>query len=175
MKSIRLLAIDPGTKYFGYADFDGALLVDYGVRTVRQGSLDIVLDHVEDAVRRLVAEKRPRAVAYEYNAFSQSTQNYRLQRAIRTIEAVAKRLRVRTFRIDPRTVRRIVAKDGNCSKSDLARIVASRHPELRYHRVGKNRSQELYLQNAIDAVAVGLAFRAMSTTLSARTQEVKRP
>ena len=155
---VKVLAVDPGTKHMGYAAFEGTELVDFGVRSIRQGSLPVILQHVETVVERLVSEKRPYALVYEKNAFSQIRQNYRLVRAIQKIEAVARRHCTRTFAYDPRTVRKVVSGDGNIRKQELARCVAIRYPETRIYLKGRNATQERFWLNAFDAIGCGLAY-----------------
>jgi len=157
-KNNSILAIDPGTREMGFACFDGSELVDFGVRSIRQGSLPIILRHVGAIVERLISEKRPYDLAYEKNAFSQIRQNYRLVRAIYRIESVAHRHNVRTFSYDPRTVRKVVSGNGNLKKRELARCVAFKYPETRIYLKGRNVTQERFWLNAFDAIGCGLAY-----------------
>ena len=148
----------------GFACFEGTELTDFGVRSIRQGSLSIILLHIEEIVGRMLNERKPYAVAYEKNPFSVATHNYRLARAIQRIETVAKRHHVRAFPYDPRTVRKVVCGNGNVTKKELARCVAVRYRETVMYLKGRNATQERYWQNAFDAIGCGLAFLTMSRT-----------
>lgn len=154
-----LLALDPGTRHLGFAAFDAFELVDYGIRNVKgQSTVESMLVAVERAVRRMICEKRPYALAVEKNNFSQIQQNVRLTMAISRMTAVAKRSRVRVFEFDPRTIRKAVCNDGNATKRELARIITASYPEMRAYLESNRRWRERYYQNAFDAIACGLTF-----------------
>lgn len=157
-KRNKLLSIDPGTKYLGYAAFDGARLVDYGIKTIRQGGLATILDHFEEIINRMLFEKRPVVVVYEKNQFSQATSNYRLMRVIQKIESLAKTHRTTCIGLNARTIRRVVTGNGNARKLDAAKSVMSRFPETRFYLRGRTGSQERYFGNMFDAIACGVAY-----------------
>ena len=153
-----LLAIDPGTKHFGYAAFGSRQLVDFGVRSIRQGGLAVILEHFDEILSRMLSEKHPAVLVYERSQFSQATSNYRLMRVIQRIEALSKAHRARCVGLNARTIRRVVTGNGNARKVDAARSVFSRFPETRYYLKGRTGSQERYFGNMFDAVACGVAF-----------------
>lgn len=153
-----LLAIDPGTQYLGYAAFDTSKLIDFGVKSIRQGGLPIILEHVEDILTRMLVEKQPSVLVFERNQFSQATSNYRLIRVIQKIESLSKAHRVTCQGLNARTIRRIVTGNGNARKLDAAKSVMSRFPETRYYLRGRTGSQERYFGNMFDAIACGVAF-----------------
>lgn len=158
-----VLALDPGTRHMGFAAFDAFELIDYGVRNVKgQSTVESMIDAVDRAVRRMISEKRPCALALEKNNFSQIQQNARLAMAISRIMAVARRSRVKVVELDPRTIRKVVCNDGNATKRELARIVAASYPEMRAYLESNRRWRERYYQNAFDAIACGLTFLSHS-------------
>jgi len=107
---IKILAIDPGTKHMGFAAFEGTELVDYGVKTIRQGSEVIILRHLEEIISRLIKEKKPDYFVLERNSFSQIKQNYRLTLAISKMKYIAKKFGVLVYEYDPRTIRKEICK-----------------------------------------------------------------
>lgn len=168
-KKNNLLAIDPGTRHLGFACFDGSALEDYGVKDIRYvtGAED-VFAAVTTIMNRLISQKKPYALALEKNNFSQIQQNLRLTLAIGKIKQVARRHRVRVFELDPRTIRKVVCRDGNATKRELARTVSVRYPQLLPYLKTNREWAARYHQNAFDAIAVGLTFLAMSRTFTGR-------
>ncbi len=160
-----LLAIDPGTRHMGFASFDERGLEDYGVKDVRYVSgAEDVFAAVETIMTRLIQQKRPRVIAIEKNNFSQIQQNVRLTLAISKIKQAARRHRIRVIELDPRTIRKVVCRNGNATKRELARTVSVRYPEMLAYLESNRRWRERYYQNAFDAIGVGLAFNAMNST-----------
>ncbi|MBI5037731.1 MAG: crossover junction endodeoxyribonuclease RuvC [Candidatus Kerfeldbacteria bacterium] len=162
-----MLAIDPGTKYLGYAGFVSGELSDYGVKSIRQneGVKGILLD-LDRIFRRMLDEKRPGELVIERNAFSQIRSNVRLTLAVTHLKNLAEKRRIRVFEVDPRTVRKIVCKDGNATKREVARTLAILYPELKAYLESNRRWRVDFHQNAFDAIAVGQAFLKMSRTFS---------
>jgi len=167
---IKILAIDPGTKHMGFAAFEGTELVDYGVKTIRQGSEEIILQHLEEIISRLIKEKQPDYFVLERNSFSQIKQNYRLTLAISKMKYIAKKFGVLVYEYDPRTIRKEICNDGNASKIRVAQTIVISFDELKVY-LQSNRVWVLrYNLNLLDAVAVGMTFirKNISSTRSLR-------
>ncbi len=161
----RVLAIDPGTRELGYACFEGSELWDVGVKQIPKKLLPkAMLVRIDHIAGRLIAEKRPDALVLELDRFSQIRQNIRLAMAITKIHAVARRHRVRVFEYDPRTIRKVVCRDGNATKRELTRTVTMIFPEMKPYLHHDKRDQERYYQNVFDAVACGLTYLMMNST-----------
>lgn len=155
---IRILAVDPGTRHMGFADFEGIELVDSGVKTIRQGSEKIILKHVDEIISRLIKEKKPHYFVLERNAFSQITQNFRLTLAVSKMKYIAKKLGVLIYEYDPRTIRKEICNDGNASKIQVAQTIVALFGELKVHLHSDKGWVLRHNLNLLDAVAVGMTF-----------------
>lgn len=154
-----ILAIDPGTRYMGYAGFIDGELADHGVKTIRQnGSLKIMLCHIETIVSRLIAEKKPGVIIIEKNNFSQIRQNVRLAIVTQRLRVLARQSRITFAELDARTIRKIVCQNGNATKRELARTICTRYPDLKAYFESDKRWKERYYQNIFDAIGCGLAW-----------------
>ena len=167
---IRILAVDPGTKHMGFAAFEGTELVDYGVKTISQGSEVIILQHLEEIISRLIKEKQPDYFVLERNTFSQIKQNFRLTLAISKMKHIAERLGVLVYEYDPRTIRKEICNDGNASKIRVAQTIVISFDELRVYLQSNKVWVLRYNLNLLDAVAVGMTFirQNISSTRSLR-------
>ena len=155
---IKILAIDPGTKHMGFAAFEGTELVDYGVKTIRQGSEVIILRHLEEIISRLIKEKKPDYFVLERNTFSQIKQNYRLTLAISKMKYIAKKFGVLVYEYDPRTIRKEICNDGNASKIRVAQTIVISFDELKVYLQSNKVWVLRYNLNLLDAVAIGMTF-----------------
>ena len=167
---IKILAIDPGTKHMGFAAFEGIELVDYGVKTIRQGSEGIILQHLEEIISRLIREKKPDYFVLERNSFSQIKQNYRLTLAISKMKYIAKKFGVLVYEYDPRTIRKAICNDGNASKIRVAQTIVISFDELKVYLQSDKVWVLRYNLNLLDAVAIGMTFirKNISSTHSLR-------
>jgi len=158
-KTSRILAIDPGTRIMGYADFSNAELVDYGIRYFSPcRRIEQLLDEVELVIKRLILEKQPEVVILEKTGFSQITNNVRLTLVSTRIRTVARRLRIRSVEYSPKTIRTKVSNDGFSTKADIAKIIVSKHPEMRLLIRNQTPSAQKLFFNITDAIACGHAY-----------------
>lgn len=176
VKRNSVLAFDPGTRHLGFASFHNCVLEDYGVKDVRYvAGAEDVFAAVGIITARLIEQKRPESIVIEKNNFSQIQQNLRLTLAIGKMKQVARRHRIRVFELDPRTIRKVVCRNGNATKRELARTVTVKYPELIPHLESNRRWRERYYQNAFDAIGVGMAFLAMASTFTSQTRRSGAP
>ena len=167
---IKILAVDPGTKHMGFASFEGTELVDYGVKTIRQGSEVIILRHLEEIISRLMKEKKPDYFVLERNRFSQIRQNYRLTLAISKMKHIAKKRGVPVYEYDPRTIHKEICNDGNASKIRVAQTIVALFDDLKVYLQSDKAGVLRYNLNLLDAVAIGMTFirKNISSTRSLR-------
>lgn len=155
---IKIISIDPGTKHMGFASFEGIELIDYGVKIIKQGSVDIILEHVEEIISRMIDEKKPDYLVLEKNAFSQSKSNLRLAMVVAKIKKIAKKKGLLVYEYDPRTIRKEICNDGNASKKRVAQTLIIFFPDLKVYLKSDKDWVLKYQMNMFDAVAVGMTF-----------------
>ena len=158
-RASRVLAIDPGTRTLGYADFSEVELIDYGLRYFKQcQKIEQLLDDVEVVVGRLILEKQPEVIILEKTSFSQITNNVRLTLVSTRIKSVARQLKIRIVEYSPKTIRAIVSKDGLSTKYDVAKIIVSKYPEMKLLIRNQTPSARNLFFNITDDVACGQAY-----------------
>ena len=155
---IKILAIDPGTKHMGFAVFEDTELVDYGIKTIRQGSKNSILQHIDEITKRWIKILNPDYLVLEKNVFSQIQYNLRLMMVIRRIQKIAEKHGIRHYEYDPRTIRKEICNDGNANKRRVSEVLITYFPELIAYIKSDKAWVIRYYQNMFDAVAVGLTF-----------------
>lgn len=125
--NMRVLAIDPTHRGFGYVIFEGPLrLVDWGTRDVRGAKNACCVQ----AVSRLVELYRPDAMILEDSGARGSRRRERVQQLIHELGKLARRHKVQVRRISRLKVRKTFASQGATNKHRSARVIAKRLPEL---------------------------------------------
>ncbi len=158
-KNKRIVAIDPGTRIMGYADFENGTLIDYGLRFFRPGrKIEHLLDDIEETIYRLLFDKQPDILVLEQNRFSQLTNNVRLTLAILRIKSIAKKHNTKLVEYAPKTIRAVVTKSGTSTKSDTAKVIVSKYPEIGHIIKNQSPSSLVRFYNVTDAIACGQAF-----------------
>lgn len=168
---IRIISIDPGTRHLGFAAFEGIELVDYGVRFLKQGSVEIILRHLEETIVRLIDEKKPDYLALEKNSYSQIKNNLRMALVVTQIKKIAKRHGVPVKEYDPRTIRKEICNDGNSSKKRVAQTLIIFFPDLRVYLKSDKDWVLRFHMNMFDAVAVGMTFLKRNVSSASPIQE----
>lgn len=167
---IKILSLDPGTKHLGFAVFEDTELVDYGVKSIRQGSKNSILLHIEEITKRWVKTLDPDYLVLEKNVFSQIQYNLRLVMVINLIKKTFEKNGIRHYEFDPRAIRKEICNDGNATKKRVSEVLITYFPELIPCLKSDKAWVIKYNQNMFDAVAVGMTFikRHINSTQSVR-------
>jgi Holliday junction resolvasome RuvABC endonuclease subunit len=153
-----LLALDPGTKEMGIALLEGYDLIDYRVRTFRNGRKPhALLGQAKRAMDRLLKEARPEVVVIEKPFFARTRRSALLTFLVDELRGRVAAGKVSLREYSPRSVRTILLDDPKATKRDIARFVSGRFPELRQHFHPKDHWKERYWSHVFDAVALALA------------------
>ena len=172
---LKILSLDPGTKHLGFAVFEDTELVDYGVKSIRQGSKSSILQHIDAITNRWIKTLDPDYLVLEKNVFSQIQYNLRLIMVVRRIQKIAEKHGVRHYEYGPRTIRKEVCNDGNANKRRVSEVLITYFPELIAYIKSDKAWVIRYYQNMFDAVAVGLTFikRHLNHTQPIRLKSVR--
>lgn len=152
---LKILAIDPGTRYMGYAFLDKRKLLYYGVKPVKKKkSPHGTLREGRRIVLRLINDLKPNLLAVE-KTFVASNRNASLLNVFfDEITSIGKRKHLKVLSFAPSTVKKCIAKDGWARKEEVARVIAAKYPELKVYLTQDRGWKERYHQNMFDAVAL---------------------
>jgi Holliday junction resolvasome RuvABC endonuclease subunit len=162
-KDIRVLAIDPSTRGFGFAVLEGLdQLIDWGVKETKKNKNAKSLELIEDLIDRYL----PRVIVVEDYTGKGSRRSRRIQLLINDISKLAaqKKIRVRSF--SRLKVKQGFSETGASNKHEIATAIANRFPELapRLPRFRKPWMSEDYRMSIFDAVALALTFFHVPTS-----------
>jgi Holliday junction resolvasome RuvABC endonuclease subunit len=171
---VRILAVDPGTRYMGVAILIGGELLRSDVENIRQVGMTSakVSANAQRVLRRWMRRHRPDFLAVEPPHFAQSKGSRSLRRLVSAIRTLAEQEGVEMRCYLPTTVRRLVCRTGRPTRLAVAREVADRFPWLGpYYRkeAAKSWSRKPYWLSMFDAIAVGLVCREDQTRRRRRT------
>ena len=162
MSSIkRILGIDPGTRYIGFAFLDNDELVHHGVKTIRnKKSPGEKSREGRRSVLRLINDFRPDVLVVEKTFFANNRNSVLLNVFTDEIRALGKRKGLNVRSLAANSVRKLICGNGAASKDDVARVIASRYPELRPYLTSDRRWKERYYRNMFDAVALAVSVQS---------------
>ncbi len=158
-KRIRILAIDPGTRYWGVAVFKGKTLHEAMVKVLTAN--DSPANRLKEARKVFVSlaeDYAPDVLVLEKPFFFWSKQAHLLDALIDELKSLARKKKMQVCEYSPRTVRKIVCGHGNTSKKDMAKFLTSLYPDLRIRLKQDRRYKELYWGHMFDAVGLGACY-----------------
>jgi Holliday junction resolvasome RuvABC endonuclease subunit len=146
----RLLAIIPSHRGFGYAIFDGIMLVDWGGK-VLGGDLNAASLH---EATYLLQQYQPDVLVLE--DIANTKRGERIQALVRALVDLGKAHKVTVKHYSRDQVNKVFFQRGEGTKDELADLVAKEFPEELGHRLPPRRqawTSEDYRLAMFDAVA----------------------
>ncbi len=158
-KTNKILAIDPGTRYWGIAIFkDRTLSVTMVETLIDNHSPANRLKEAKKIFSSLIEDYSPNVIVLEKPFFFWSKQAYFLNTLIDELKSMAAKKRISLHEYSPRTVRKAVCGNGNTSKKDMAKFLTLIYPGLRIRLNQDKKYKELYWGHMFDAVGLGLCY-----------------
>lgn len=167
---LRLLAVDPGTRYLGLAAFEGPELIRAEIETVRTPGMNgrAVAERAEAIVLAWIMRYEPDRIAVEECYFAQARRSRSLRRVTQAVIRAAKRRGLPVILRTPLAVRRRICLAGPPTRLAVAHVIATeRFPWLQplYEKEARRSWwRKRYWTSLFDAVALGLTALPPSTT-----------
>jgi crossover junction endodeoxyribonuclease RuvC len=155
-KRLKILAIDPGTKYMGVAFFEGKKLVYHSVVTIPvSNSSREKLQEGRRIILRLIHDFKPEILVVEKTFFPKNTHSTLLNAFTREIQNIGKKQGLEVSTYAANTVRKHICGNGFASKEETAKVLVTKYPELKPYLTSNRRWKEKFHRNMFDAVALG--------------------
>ncbi len=153
-KEIRLLAVNPGSRYTGYAVFHGADLVDWGVRSLREAG-------PKAKARRLESLLAESAGSHDVNCLAvKGLHRARSSKGLRDLADFVNRWGEANVRLVSEhgidEIEASLIQSGALNKRRLMEEVAARYPFLYPELEREKRNRSPYLVRMFEAVALGM-------------------
>lgn len=148
----RILAVNPGSRYIGYAVFRGPEILDWGVKIVVGKTLSEKQMSVQRTMADLIEQYCPNVLAVKKLHLSRSSSN--LNELVRQIENLAGQHQIKLCRYSIQELETMLCPKDKINKRTLASIVANMYPTLLYELQKESRSQNPYRIRMFEAVAL---------------------
>jgi len=158
-KDIRVLAIDPSTRGFGFAVLEGPnRLIDWGVKETKTDKKKRSLKLIAELMERY----QPKVFVVEDYGGNGSRRCQRVGELIKDISKMALKRGIRVKSISRLKLKQAFSESGASNKHEIAVTIAKRFPELtpRLPRFRKPWMSEDYRMSIFDAVAFGVTLSA---------------
>jgi Holliday junction resolvasome RuvABC endonuclease subunit len=152
-KILKIIGINPGTRYMGIAVFYGSELRDWQVKNMegrwskdKMGKFAMTLSSLIDSHESdILAIKRPHP--------SRSSPN--LNRLVKGIKELSRRKGLRVYEYSMDEIRKYLNPEAGISKRKLVEMVTLKYPLLRYELSKERANMNPYYVRMFEAVALG--------------------
>jgi Holliday junction resolvasome RuvABC endonuclease subunit len=126
-KDMRVLAIDPSTRGFGFVVLEGSnRLIDWGVKETKVDKKRRSLQLIDDLIDRY----QPNVIAVEDYSGKGARRCRRIQWLINDISKLASKRKIRVRSFCRVKVKQAFSESGAVSKYEIALAIANRFPKL---------------------------------------------
>jgi Holliday junction resolvasome RuvABC endonuclease subunit len=130
LRETRVLAIDPSSRGFGFAIFEGPEnLIDWGVKQVKGSKNRECLRRIE----RLMEYYQPEVIVVEDCTNRHSRRCLRVRELIGDILVLAAARKIKSRAVSRALVRKAFSSMGASTKQQIAAVIAEQFPELAPH------------------------------------------
>jgi len=154
-RAIKIIGINPGTRYLGIAVLYGQELMDWRIKVLKgkwskekmKKAIEIILDVIERYQPNVLSIKKLHA----------SRRSENLLRLANRIKQLSRQEGIKVYQYSINEIEDLFLKGEKHNKRNLAERIASEYPVL-IHELGKEKSHKnLYYIRAFEAVALALA------------------
>ncbi|MEQ9617725.1 MAG: hypothetical protein RIG61_00945 [Deltaproteobacteria bacterium] len=172
----RILALDPGTREIGFALFDGATLIRYGVRNLKKRLEKQSKGKIPGT--ELIESFKPNVLIIGKLTHPQRKKNPILKNYTSQVKLLASHNGIYVHEIEPSAARKFLNKDRQPTKMNVAALIVSTYPELSLYLPRKTRilwtHKDKYWMNMFDAFTLGLYYIRKSGKDVAEDKNSKR-
>jgi Holliday junction resolvasome RuvABC endonuclease subunit len=154
-----IIAIDPGTRYWGVSIFKGRDRVLSIVKTFStKGSAKHRQQEAKLAFLSIFDKYVPDILVIEKPFVFWSKQSKLLNKIIEELKTSAKKKGMKVCEYSTKTVRKVVCNDEDASKKDLAKNICLVHPEMKAFFKQDKSSKDVYWGHVFDSVGLGICY-----------------
>jgi hypothetical protein len=169
-KPLKILAINPGTRYLGIAVFQGAELRDWGVKALKGKWSKEKIKKAMRIIFSFIEQYEPNVLAIKKLHPSWSSSN--LNKLAAEIKELSKRKGLRIYQYSVNDLEAFFSPAERINRKKLAEIIALDYPEL-FHELEKEKSHKNpYYIRMFEAVALGsICFHQLDKPCQRITQK----
>jgi len=152
---LRIIGINPGTRYLGLAIFEDWNLIDWRIRTLGGKWSINKIDKVISVIKEYIELYDLNMIALKKLHPSRSSKN--LRKLVDRIKSLAARKRIKVYQYSIKEIEGILLAEERHNKKLLAQKMASDYPFLIHELEKEQAHKNPYRMKMFEAVALGAA------------------
>jgi len=152
-KPLKILAINPGSRYIGIAFFQGAELRDWGIKVIKGKWSADKMKKIRSIISGFIERYGPNVLVIKRLHPSRSSAN--LNHLVSKIKELSKRRGLKVYQYSIKDLETFFSPKGRINKKQMAEMIALEYPVL-FHELKKEKSHKNpYHIRMFEAVALG--------------------
>lgn len=152
---LKVIGINPGTRYLGIAVLHGAELLDWRIKVLDGRWSNSKIEKVKEIISDQVERYETRYVAIKKVHASRSSKN--LDKIVMRIKEIARKKNLKLCHFSIKDLENIFVTEVKLNRKNLAEALASQYPELRDELQKERLNKNPYFLRAHEAVALAAA------------------
>jgi Holliday junction resolvasome RuvABC endonuclease subunit len=149
---LKVLAINPGSKYMGIAVFEGPELEDWRIKAIKGKWSKDKLSTIQRLISECIDQHNPDILVLK--RIHQSRSSVGLNKLVGTIKQSSKKKNIKIYEYSIKDVEDFFLPGGRANKSKLAEIITSRYPVLSHDFRKEQINKNSYYIRMFEAVAL---------------------
>jgi Holliday junction resolvasome RuvABC endonuclease subunit len=150
----KILAINPGSRYVGWAVMHGPDLIDWGVKVIRAKTPRRRLTIFTAILVQTLERFHPDVLAIKQIHPSRSSPC--LDNVTKAVTTLARRQKLKVYEYSIGQLKRALCSEGKANKRQLAEHMATMYPALAHDLRSEKANKNPYYIKAFEAVALGV-------------------
>ena len=152
-KPLKIIGINPGTRYLGIAAFEGPELMDWRIKTLKGKWSKEKMKRAVGIISDFIERYEPCVLSIKRLHPSRNSRN--LKKLVEKIKKLARSLRFRVCQYSIKDLESFFNPEKKMNKKRLAKIVTSEYPVLLHELNKEKRNKNAYHIRMFEAVALG--------------------
>ena len=153
-KPLKIIGINPGSKYLGIAIFQGSDLRYWGIKVLKGRWSKEKMERAKEILSDLIDQYDLNVLAIKRLHPSRSSKN--LNRLVAKIKEFSKRKGLRIYEYSMKDLEKIFSPEEKINKRQMAELVASEYPFLFQMLEKERRNKNPYAIRMFEAIALGI-------------------
>ena len=149
---LKIIGINPGTRYLGIAVFQGPELLDWRIKTFKGKWSNAKIEKILGAISEIFELYEPDALAIK--KLHPSRRSESLTMLVVKIKKQTRRKGLKVYQYSIKELEDFFVKEGKLNKKNLAEAVVSTYPVLSNELNKEKRHKNPYHVRAVEAIAL---------------------
>jgi Holliday junction resolvasome RuvABC endonuclease subunit len=153
--SLKILSINPGTRYLSIAIFIDSRLLNWEIKVIKGKWSREKLEKIKEILNEIFETYQPNFLVIK--GFHPKRCSFNLKMLLSKIKEFARKKRIKVFQYSIKEIEKIFSPEERINKKELSEIVVSKYPELTHELEKEKRNKNPYYFRIFEAVALGAA------------------